>query len=174
MARHRVRLVTVLGVIGVIGVLLLVGCAFLAGNSSRTQLGQRAYELGDDLRWARYEQVLPQLSPELRKRVSDRLRVLGEDLEVMDFDVMGVDVKGEKAVVRLDLQWSLRSQGIVQRTVLYEHWEDQHHRWQMVKLERVRGPAMPLADEPAPVPTAAPDGGVVGAGVGGAHPDGGV
>src|SRR5215475_6965450 len=86
----------------------LAGC--LLATPNRDETIRQFREFNSDLRWGRHEQVLPRLAPKERARFQAQLQALGEDLEFLDQEVTGLDVKrGPKghdlAQCRVELSW---------------------------------------------------------------------
>lgn len=140
----------------------LPGCILAGSNRDETVRVFR--EFNADLRWGRNELVLPRLQPALRARFSAQLQALGDDLEFLDEEMTALDVqraqKGpDRAQARVELSWTSRRTGIVQRTTVIVHWETGGANWLVARLVRVRGAPLPLFDEPpAQKPAAAPEG----------------
>ncbi|MCS6912165.1 MAG: hypothetical protein RMK29_05785 [Myxococcales bacterium] len=129
--------------------------------SSREEIIRISRELNNDLRWGRLEHVLPRMGPKLRAHVQDQLAQLGEDLEFLDHEVTGIELgRGpggtERAVCRVELSWSDRRSGLVQRATVVQHWELIGRQWLLVRMVRARGASLPLFEEPPPVPPPAP------------------
>lgn len=129
---------------------LLAGCAVL-NNSNRDEMLRVVREYNDGIRWGRYDQVTPRLAQDQRRRFLDRLGG-AEELEILDYDISSIDIlPNNKAQVRVQVTWSLRTQGIARRTEVLESWEQRGiSQWQVVKQVRVRGAPLFLFDEPPP------------------------
>src|SRR5689334_4509569 len=105
--------------------LALPGCLLAGANRDETLRIFR--EFNADLRWGRNELVLPRLTPAARARFSAQLQALGEDLEFVDEEMTALDVqraqKGpDRAQCRVELSWTDRRTGIVEKTTVVEHW----------------------------------------------------
>lgn len=131
------------------------GCATL-GTPGREEMLRLVREYNDGLRWGRAEQVLPRMSPEARARYRDKLGVLGEELEIVDYDILGIEMgnKGKEAQVKIRWSWLERNTTTLQQTTVMQQWVDKDHTWKVARHERVRGPALPLTEEPKPAPKA--------------------
>jgi hypothetical protein len=132
---------------------LTPGCATL-GAPGREEMLRLVREYNDALRWGRPEQVLPRMSPEARARYKEKVGILGEELEIVDYDILGIEMgnKGKEAQVKIRWSWMERSSGTLQQTTVMQQWVDKDHDWKVARHERLRGPALPLSEEPKPAP----------------------
>ncbi len=144
---------------------LLAGCG-MATFSQRDELMTAVDEFNDGIRWGAMDRSARYLPVELRKRFAERWASLEDELEIMDYEVQRLEInKGGKgpttADVRVDVSWSLKRSGILERTVMQQHWEQRVGGWMVARQTRLKGAPLPLVIEPAapselrPAPTAA-------------------
>lgn len=141
---------------------LLSACAG-AFTPQRDELKIAVQEFNDGMRWGKLEQTAMHLPVERRQAFSERFAGLEDELEIMDYDVQRVEFDRQKdtAAVRVDISWSLKRRGIVERTVLEENFEHGHGTWLMTRARRIKGSPLPILDDPpstggtAPAPTPA-------------------
>jgi hypothetical protein len=139
-----------------LGCLALTGC--ILATSSSEDVVRAVREFNSDLRWGRSEHVLPRLAPAARARYTAQLQALGDDIEFVDEEVVGIDVKRgprgrDQAICRVEISWSSRRTGIVEKTSVIEHWEAAGPNWVVNRMVRTRGTPLALFEEP-PAPKA--------------------
>src|SRR5437867_1154924 len=118
-------------------VLGLAGC--LLATSNRDEIIRQFREFNSDLRWGRHELVLPRLAPKERARFAAQLQALGDDIEFLDEEMTGLDVQRgqrghDRAQCRVELSWTNRRTGIVERTSVVEHWETLGYSWVVTRI----------------------------------------
>lgn len=132
--------------------LLLVGCIG-AGLSDRDRLKMALEEYNDGLRWGKVEAACAHLPVALRQPFAERFQQLSGELEVMDYEVQRIewDRKAGTARVRIDMNWSLKRRGIVERSVIEQKWQEAGSgSWIIAEQRRVAGSPVPFLDEPPP------------------------
>lgn len=132
---------------GAVAALLLFGC--LPGMSKRERLTEAVREFNDGVRWGKYELSVMHLAVADRRRFADRHTALADELEIADYEVQRIDVdsKTDTAEVLVDISWSLKHRGLLERTQVAQKWEERLGQWVMVKEERRSGAPMSLFDE---------------------------
>ena len=126
---------------------LLTACA---GHITKKDLLVMAIrEFNDGIRWGKIDISATHLPLPSRKLLAERFGRVEDDLEVVDYDLQRIDVApgGKNAVVRVDMAWSLKRRGIVDRTVLEQIWEEQSSGWFMTKQTRIKGVALPIFED---------------------------
>ena len=141
---------------------LLLCVAFAAGCVSgilndRDRLKMALEEYNDGLRWGRVESSCAHLPEAERQKFAERFAQLQGDLEVMDYEVQRLqwDRDHGTATVRVDVSWSLKRRGIVERSVMEQRWQEVGGGWMLVQQRRIGGVPLPLLDE-EPAPASAP------------------
>ncbi len=138
--------------LGLLSLLLLCGCTGFGFNPQES-LEPEVRQFNGGIRWGRYDEVANRLAPEVRAHYMDRINALGDEIEILDYEVTRVDLapEGKKATARVEISWTSQRRGIVEHTSVAQNWE--RHKgtlaWQVVKQVRVRGAPMFLFDEPA-------------------------
>jgi len=132
----------------------LSGC-FLMSNaySTREQVLTAAREYNDGVRWGKFEQAANHVPKDKRKKFFEKHKNLEEELDISDYEIGAVDVdksdrKHIKVTTRVDYTWSLKREGLVQKTSTKQRWEEQNSEWVLVAEERVKGTPLTLFDEP--------------------------
>jgi hypothetical protein len=133
-----------------VAVAALLLCACADQFSRREQLLAVVKEYNDGVRWNRLEQSAIHLAPSDRRHFADRHAPLADELEVTDYDVTRVEIdqKHDTATVVVDVQWSMKRRGLLERTVVEEKWSLHNGDWLLTRESRLRGAALPLYDEP--------------------------
>ena len=147
-------------------VLALSGCFIFTNYNAKERLTVSAREFNDDVRWSRFEQAAAKIPADKRQQFIDKHRALEDELEIADYELAGVDVdksdkKMTRATARVELTWTLKRRGLLEKTIIQQSWEDRDGGWVVVKQERMRGSPLTLYDEstrsasarPAPQPT---------------------
>lgn len=130
----------------------LAGCA--GGMlSTRDELKLAIQDFNDGVRWGKVEQSAARLPIEGRAGFAERYAALEDDLEIMDYDVQRVDLDraAERALVRVDMSWSLKRRGLVERTVVEQDWRKKGG-WMLVSARRLKGSPLPLLEVAGPTP----------------------
>lgn len=133
----------------------LAGCA--GGMlSTRDELKLAIQDFNDGVRWGKVEQSAARLPVDRRAAFAERFAGLEDELEIMDYDVQRIDWDraSDRALVRVDVSWSLKRRGLVERTVVEEEWLKKGG-WVLVTAKRLKGSPLPLF-EVAAEPIAAP------------------
>jgi hypothetical protein len=130
------------------------GC-FLMSNAytTREQVLVAAREYNDGVRWGKFEQAANRVPKDQRKKFFEKHRGLEEELEFADYELTAVDVdksdkKHVKVTAQVDYTWSLKREGLVQKTSTKQHWEEQNSEWVLVREERFKGAPLTLFEEP--------------------------
>ncbi len=131
----------------------LTACIGALGYSQMDQLTTAAREYNEDVRWGRYDVAAKHVPADMRQRFIDKHTNLEEDLEIADFEMSSItlDKKKETATARIDYTWSLKNQGIVQKTTTKQKWERKNSEWILASEERVKGKPLVLFEEPKPL-----------------------
>jgi hypothetical protein len=126
--------------------LLAGGC--YAPMGPREELVWAVREYSDGIRWNKIDQSARHLPVEKRQPFAERYGAVEDELEVVDYEVQRVeyDRKTDSAEVRVDISWSLKRRGVIERTVLQQHWEQKGHLWMLARQSVVRGTPLPLLD----------------------------
>jgi len=133
--------------------LVLAGCAG-SGYSTRDKITQAAREYNDGVRWQKWEQAASHIAKDERTRFLERHQAYEDELEIADYELVAIDIdksdkKKDKATARIDYTWTLKRQGLLQKTSTLQRWEEGSDGWVMCSEERLRGAALPLFDEPS-------------------------
>lgn len=142
--------------------LVLTGClagCLTVGLSDRDRLKMALEEYNDGLRWGKVEAACAHLPVALRQPFAERFQQLSGELEVMDYEVQRIewDKKQGTARVRVDMSWSLKRRGIVERTVLEQKWQEAGTgQWIVAEQRRITGSQVPFLDDPPPAAAAPP------------------
>lgn len=133
------------------------GC-FLMSNAytTREQVLTAAREYNEGVRWGKFEQAANRVPKDRRKKFFEKHKTLEEELDISDYEIGAVDVdksdkKHIKVTTRVDYTWSLKREGLVQKTSTKQRWEEQNGEWVLIAEERVKGAPLTLFDEPAEV-----------------------
>src|SRR4051794_32529262 len=96
---------------------LLAGCAGTL-VPRRDELKLAVMEFNDGVRWDKPESSAAHLPLERRGPFAERASRLADELEVMDYDVQRIELDRDKdtAEVRVEISWSMKRRGIVERT----------------------------------------------------------
>jgi hypothetical protein len=107
-------------------------------------------EVNDGVRWNRLEQATAHMAVADRRHFADRHAPLADELEVTDYDVTRIDIdqKHDTATVIVDVSWSMKRRGLLERTVVEEKWALHGGDWMLTRESRLRGSVLPLYDEP--------------------------
>ncbi len=129
--------------------LLLAGCA--GGFSDRERLVDAVRDFNNGVRWGRGDVAGTRMVPEEVKRFADREAALADEVEFADYDVTQIDFdqSHEKATVRVEVAWSAKRRGLLERTTVAQSWERRRGEWLLAKQTRVKGARLPLYDEPS-------------------------
>jgi hypothetical protein len=136
---------------------LLAGCMAGMGYSTLDQVTNAAREYNNDVRWGRFEQASKHVPSDTRQRFVERHTSLEDDLEIADFELVGIEVdkKKQTASARVDYTWALKTRGIVEKTTTKQKWERRDTEWVVASEERVKGAPLVLFDEPTQAVTRA-------------------
>jgi len=128
----------------------LTACIAALGYSSMDQITTAAREYNEDVRWGRYDQAAKHVPSDTRQRFIDKHANLDDDLEIADFEMSSIelDKKKQTATARIDYTWSLKTQGIVEKTTTKQKWERKDSEWILASEERVKGAPLVLFEEP--------------------------
>ena len=128
--------------------LLAAGCA-AAFTPQKDELKIAVQEFNDGIRWGKIEQSAMHLPLDRRQAFSERYAGLEEELEILDYDVQRVefDRQQDTAKVRVDISWSLKRRGIVERTVIEESWTHGHGNWLVAEARHLKGSPLPIFEE---------------------------
>ncbi len=136
--------------------LVSLACALGAGCagsilSSRDELKLAIQDFNEGVRWGKVEQSAARLPVDLRAGFAERYAGLEDDLEIMDYDVQRIDWDraADRALVRVDMQWSLKRRGLVERTIVEEEWLKKGG-WVLVAAKRLKGSPLPVFEGLAP------------------------
>ncbi len=119
--------------------------------SSKDRLANAAREYNDSVRWGRYEAAADHVSVDRRRAFIDRHKNLEEELEISDAEVISIDLEGtkkDKAKARVEYVWSLKRQGLIEKTSTEQVWEQKGSVWIMASETRTKGEPLTLFDEP--------------------------
>jgi hypothetical protein len=131
----------------VLAAALLLAC--MNSLTAKDELGLVIREYNDGVRWGRLEASVIHLPAEERQRFLARHSGLEDRLEILDIDLTRLDILRDAAQAQLDVTWSLKDRGIVERTVVDQSWRRRDGQWVLVKETRLRGATLTLFDEPA-------------------------
>jgi hypothetical protein len=128
----------------------LTACIGALGYSQMDQLTTAAREYNEDVRWGRYDQAAKHVPSDTRQRFIDKHSNLEDDLEIADFEMSSINLDKKKgtATARIEYTWSLKTQGIVEKTTTSQKWEKKDHEWVLASEERVKGHPLVLFEEP--------------------------
>jgi hypothetical protein len=134
--------------------LLSAGCVAGAGYSMRDRVTAAAREYNDGVRWQKWEQAAAHIAKDTRIKFLERHQAYEDELEIADYELVAIDLdksdkKRDRATARVDYTWTLKRQGLLQKTSTLQRWEEKEGGWMMEREERLRGAALPLFDEPA-------------------------
>jgi hypothetical protein len=119
-------------------------------------LDQQVHRYNDSVRWQRLAQAAQYIPPAERAAFFDERVELEDELRITMYDIRRVEIAEDeaRAVVYVEYQWYLDSQGRVHKTTSRQHWEQHGKRWLLTEERRERGEPMPGLPEPAPEPEA--------------------
>jgi hypothetical protein len=136
---------------------LAVGGCTVLEQQRRESLLNAVRDYNDGLRWARIDQSARNLPLAQRKPWADKAGTqgvtLGDDLEVVDYEVQRMEFHPDNKVadVQVDLTWSLKQRGLVEKTVIRQRWEKSPlsnggGRWVLTKQDRLKGSPLALLE----------------------------
>src|SRR5260370_14585633 len=122
-------------------VLALSLAACFTGMTTRDRLSAAVREFNDGVRWKKYESAVMHMAVADRRRFADRHAALDDELDISDYEIQRIDVdsKSDTADVTVDVSWSLKHRGLLERTLVVQKWEAPRGGWLMVKEERLAG-----------------------------------
>jgi hypothetical protein len=128
-------------------VIVAPGCGG-AVFTDRDRLKQALEEYNDGIRWGKVDSSCAHMPVAARKAFAERYAQLQNELEYMDYEVQRIEWDREKntADVRVEMSWSLKRRGIVEKSVLAESWQEVRGGWLMTKVEVLSGSPLPLLD----------------------------
>jgi hypothetical protein len=134
--------------------MLWSGCISGMGYSTEDRVTAAAREYGQGVRWGRLEDAAIHLKAEQKKRFYDRHKEVEDELEINDWELISLDVdksdkKKTRATARCEYQWTLKRQGLLQKTSTEQKWEELGGHWVMLSETRTRGKPLTLFDEPS-------------------------
>lgn len=136
--------------------LALVAVSSCAGGmTKRDEMMFAVREFNDGVRWGKIDASAAHLPIEARQKFAERYTGLEEELEVVDYELVRVDIApgGKSAVVRVDVSWSLRRRGIVEKTTVEQRWEELGG-WVLTRETKLRGAPLPIFEISGNVGTA--------------------
>jgi len=128
---------------------VLVGAGCTGGLfSERDRLKTALEEFNEGLRWGKVDAAASHLTIPERQPFAERFGAVADDLEIVEYEVQRIQWNREKgtAEVRLSLSWSSKRRGLVDKTILEQHWEDVHGGWFVTRQKRLSGTPLPLLD----------------------------
>ena len=139
--------------------MLWSGCISGMGYSTEDRVTAAAREYGPGVRWGRLEDAAIHLKVEQKKRFYEKHKEVEDELEINDWEMISLDVdksdkKRTRATARCEYQWTLKHEGLLQKTSTEQKWEELGGRWILVSETRTKGKSLMLFDEPAKEPTA--------------------
>jgi hypothetical protein len=133
----------------VIALAALAGGCALPSASERDALQDTVRMYNEDLRWSRFSDAVLCIVPARRQRFLDQARVLQEDIEFANYELLGVEPRGEGRVqVRVQFEWTSRRTGLLRKTEIIELWARQGGAWLLADSRVERGEKLPLLDRP--------------------------
>lgn len=101
-------------------------------------------------RWRRYDDAVARIVPERREAFLDRAEALEKELLIDDYEILRLKLRreAEAALVQVRYTWHLDSRGVVQETVVEQHWTRKGKHWFLLGEKRMRGDDMPAVLEP--------------------------
>ena len=132
-----------------VGLVGLASCV-ATGYNAREHVTEMARDFSNRVRWGSFEQASHHIKQEDRQRFVDRHKRLEDELEIADYELLGLDVdaKREHALVRVEYTWSMKRRGLVEKTTTEQHWDRIGSDWLITAEVRTRGSELPLFDEP--------------------------
>ena len=136
-----------------LGFVLCAGCIAGMGYTTRDRVTLAAREYNEGVRWGKLDQAGQYVRREERERFFDRHKRLEDELQFVDFEVTQLDVdksdkKHDRATVRVEYTWTLRSTGLVEKTATLQKWEEDHGTWTIRSETRTKGSPLTLFAEP--------------------------
>jgi hypothetical protein len=133
--------------------LLCAGCIAGMGYTTRDRATLAAREYNEGVRWGKLDQAGQYVPKAERERFFDRHKRLEDDLQIVDSEVIQLDVdksdkKHDRATVRVEYTWTLRSTGLVEKTTTLQKWEEDHGDWTLRSETRTKGTPLTLFAEP--------------------------
>ena len=128
--------------------LLLAGCGMMGAlTASKDEFMLAVREFNDGIRWGMAEKSAGHLPVEKRQKFAEQWSALEEELDVMDYEIQRVEwgENHDTADVRVDLTWTLKRRGIVERTVVMQHWV-RDRGWLLASMKRLKGPALAILE----------------------------
>ena len=128
----------------------LIVAASCAGHMTKKDfLVMAIREFNDGIRWGKIDVAATHLPLPARKLLAERYGRVEDELEVMDYEIQRIDVApgGKTALVRVDMSWSHKRRGPVDRTVLEQSWEEQNAGWWMTRQTRIKGTPLPIFED---------------------------
>jgi hypothetical protein len=128
-------------------VLSLGGCVG-SGLSQRDEMMMAIEEFNDGIRWGSVDRSARHLPVEARKHFTDRYGAIEDEVEILDYEIQRIEVNraAQSADVRVDISWTSKRSGILERTVVQQHWEQKGSSWVMTRQARLRGAPFTLLD----------------------------
>ncbi len=121
----------------------------MMGYSSTEKVTLAAREYNEDVRWGRFDQAASKIIKEERNRFIEKRSNFGDDLEIADYEITGIEVdkKKQTATARVEYQWMLKNRQLLEKTVTRQEWEKRGFEWVIVKEVRVKGAPLAIFDE---------------------------
>lgn len=121
----------------------------LLGTAGREELTRVVREYNADLRWGRKEVLGTYMTPAAHRQLRARMEAAGEDVEFLDYELTSIEVspRRDRAVVMVEISWTHRREGVVQKTTVAQHWEAKSSNWAVAKQVRIRGAPLALFEE---------------------------
>lgn len=112
-----------------------LSCAIADGP--RQKLKRTVFSFNEGLRWGRYNEVLPSVSPAALEHFSAMHQGWGDTIQISNAEVLHsvVDDKAKKASIEVKFTWYKIDELVVHDTVTLQHWEMQKATWYLVAEE---------------------------------------
>jgi len=111
----------------------------------RKSLAPAAYEMNDDIRWARHQSAASHMARALANVYLTRTEKPDDPVRVSYVEITRVifNPKRRSAVLHVRLHWRRIDEGILRKTILLEHWSYKRDTWVLDKVEQNGGPEFP-------------------------------
>lgn len=119
-----------------------------AMTSQKDDLQQAIREFNDGIRWGMAEKSASHLPVDKRLKFAEKWVSLEEELEVLDYEIQRVEWGSSRSAadVRVDVTWSMKRRGIVEKTTVAQHWEQTSGTWLVTTQKRLRGTALSILE----------------------------
>jgi hypothetical protein len=125
--------------------LLAAGCAN-APQTRSAMLAEAVRDYQEAVRWQRHDVAARFWPPDQRAGFVEGREALSRDVEIVEYDLVRVEMMPNKddAIVRVELRWMRRDEGVLRQTALEQKWSFVPGGWRVVDEQRRSGAAIGL------------------------------